>query len=531
MKRNQTLVHIFALGVGICSFFMFAGLALGQPCEQWAAKVVSVQGAVQARKAGETSWMQVQLDQTYCPGDIIRVLENSRAAFALSNDSVIRVDQNTTVTLTGIEKENSFIIDLIRGVAHFFSRFPRKLKVATPFVNAAVEGTEFYVRVEENRTFLSIFEGRVAAANTAGSLILTGGQSAVARAGQAPALRVVVRPRDAVQWALYYLPVLYLPPEDVPKEDMRDPKFLAYRASQFLAVGRVDEASADIERALILDPKYSDAFALQSIIAVVKNEKDKALTAAQKAVDTGPNSATARIAMSYAQQASFDLESARANVEEAVKLDPNNALAWARLAELWSSFGYLDKGLGAAKKAFALDPDLARTQMVLGFAYLTQVKTTESKAAFEKAIELDQADPLSRLGLGLAKIRDGDLKEGGREIEIAASLDPNNSLVRSYLGKTYFEEKRTELDGREYAIAKELDPNDPTPYFYDAIRKQTINRPVEALHDLQKAKEINKNRAVYRSKLLLDSDEAARSAALARIYSNLGFQKRALVEG
>jgi tetratricopeptide (TPR) repeat protein len=169
--------------------------------------------------------------------------------------------------------------------------------------------------------------------------------------------------------------------------------------------------------------------------------------------------------------------------------------------------------------------------MVLGFAYLMQVNTTASRAAFEKAIELDQADPLSRLGLGLAKIREGDLQKGGREIEIAASLDPNNSIVRSYLGKTYFEEKRTGLDEREYAIAKELDPNDPTPWFYNAITKQTTNRPVEALHDLQKAIELNNNRAVYRSRLLLDSDEAARSAALARIYSNLGFQQRALVEG
>jgi outer membrane receptor protein involved in Fe transport len=51
------------------------------------------------------------------------------------------------------------------------------------------------------------------------------------------------------------------------------------------------------------------------------------------------------------------------------------------------------------------------------------------------------------------------------------------------------------------------------------------------LHDLQKAIELNDNRAVYRSKLLLDSDQAARSASLARIYGDLGFQQLALVEG
>ena len=35
---------------------------------------------------------------------------------------------------------------------------------------------------------------------------------------------------------------------------------------------------------------------------------------------------------------------------------------------------------------------------------------------------------------------------------------------------------------------------------------------------------LNDNRAVYRSRLLLDEDLAARSASLARIYSDLGFQ-------
>src|SRR5262245_51479657 len=48
---------------------------------------------------------------------------------------------------------------------------------------------------------------------------------------------------------------------------------------------------------------------------------------------------------------------------------------------------------------------------------------------------------------------------------------------------------------------------------------------------MQRAIELNDNRGVYRSRLLLDADLAARSAALARVYSDLGFQQLALVEG
>ena len=517
--------------LSLAAILFFPHAAHSATCEQWTAKAVSVEGTVEVQRAGTTLWQVVKRDDTFCPGDTIRVEDKSRAALALENQPLLRLDQNTTITLGGVKAKRGAVVELARGALHFFSRIARNLEVVTGFVNAGVEGTEGLIRVEKDRTLITIYDGQVLASNAAGSLTMTGGQSAVAEAGKAPVERTVVRPRDAVHWALYYPPVMLFAPGAVPKEDPGDPRYRAYRAAQLLAVGRVDEAGVDIQQALRLDPAYSDAHALQAVIFVVQNERDKALVAAQKAVDTGPRSATARIAMSYAQQATFDLEGARASIEEAVELDPENALAWARLAELQSSFGRLNKALDAAKQAVDLEPNLARTQMVLGFAYLTQVKTTDSRAAFESAIALDQADPLARLGLGLAKIRDGDLDAGGREIEIAASHDPNNALIRSYLGKTYFEKKLTGLDEREYAIAKELDPNDPTPWFYDAIAKQTTNRPVEALHNFQKARDLNDNRAVYRSRLLLDSDEAARSAATARIYSDLGFQQRALVEG
>ena len=564
MKRIRVCLVVAALVAAIVVPGFVTCAVAAEPCEDWVAKVVSVQGSVRALRTGQMRWLPVALDDTYCAGDVIWVQEQSRAAVVLRNDAILRLDQNTSITFTPVEEEQSFWIKLIKGAAHFFSRSPRSLRVATPFVNGAGEGTEFFVRVGPDEAFITVFEGRVAVINEAGGLLLKSGESALARADQPPVPQVVVRPRDAVQWALYYPPVVdyrsdvfsggaedgweemvrrslefywkgdlaraFASLEGAP-EDIRDPRFFTYRAALFLSVGRVEEANREIERALKLYPSYSQALALQAIIAVAQNRKETALELAKKAVDLGPQSAVARVALSYAQQASFDLDGALASLQEAVKLGPQNALAWARLAELWLSFGYLDRAFEAARTAVSLNPDLARTQSVLGFVHLTQIEIGESKKVFHQAIALDQGDPLPRLGLGLAKIRDGDLHEGRGEIEIAASLDPSNSLIRSYLGKAYFDEKRTGLDGTQYAIAKELDPLDPTPHFYDAILKETTNRPVEALQDLQKSIELNDNRAVYRSRLLLDQDLAARSAGLGMIFRNLGFGQLALVEG
>ena len=527
------------------------------------ARIASVQGTVEAQRDGETAWAPVKLNELYSEGDHIRVLKRSRADLVLLDRSVLRLNENSAITIQPVRGKSTGVVDLLRGAVHIFSRGPDSLAVNTPFTVAGVRGTEFLVEVEAERALVTTFEGVVVASNAAGSVTVVGGQSAVAERGKAPVLRVVARPRDAVQWTLYYPPVLHFRQDEFPDgpgwegkvrrsldaygrgdlarsfEDIadvvpaavRDQRFFTYRAHLLLAVGRADDARADVERALALSANDPDALALQTVAAVVQNDPERALEIASRAVEAAPTSATARVALSYARQAAFDVSGARDSVVTATQLDPRNALAWARLAELHSSHGDLAEARAAAQRAVALAPELARTQTVLGYAHLMQIDVPAALATFEKAIELDSADPLSRLGLGLAKIRSGDLAGGSRDLETAASLDPGNPIVRSYLGKAYHEEKRSPLDEREYASASEVDPRDPTPWFYAAIGKQTTNRPVEALRDLERAIELNDGRAVYRSRLLLDADLAARSASLGRIYSDLGFQQLALVEG
>jgi tetratricopeptide (TPR) repeat protein len=511
----------FLAGVSLLWALPAVGLGEAGRCDPWAARIISVQGQVEARSSGTTDWHAVRLNDTYCPGDTIRVRRNGRAGLILANETLLRLDQQSAIILAAVEPDGFSLLEILEGIAHFISRVPRSLRVNTPFVNAAIEGTEFVVAVEEEAARITVFEGTVLARNPVGEMRLGANETVVAERDAAPEKRLVVNPRDAVQWALYYPPVL--DPERTVGPQLQE-------ASMLLERGRVESARAALGQVLEREPGNGDARALLAVIAVVQNRKDEALRLAEEAVRDTPQSAAPRIALSYARQARFDLEPALAAARQAVDIEPGNALAWARLAELQLSLGRLDDALASAQEATRLRPDLARTQSILGYAHLTRIRIGEAMAAFERAIELDQADPLPRLGLGLARIRRGRLAEGRRDIEIAASLDPDNAIIRSYLGKAYYEEKRAPLDAAQFAMAKELDPLDPTPHFYDAIRKQTENRPVEALEDIHRSIELNDNRAVYRSSLQLDQDEAARGVSLAGIYADLRFGQRALLE-
>jgi tetratricopeptide (TPR) repeat protein len=533
-------------------------------CANPAATVVSVQGSVELRRSLQSQWMVARLGDVLCPTDAIRVGARSRAALRLKSDALLRLDQDTTLTFVDGKDPATSWVDVVRGVVHFISRFPRGLKVLTPFVNGTVEGTEFWVEVAADRTLLGVFEGRVVAENTAGTVQLRSGDAAVARAGQAPTAVAIVRPRDHVAWALYYPSILdYRPEQFLDRPDQTwpamvrrsiaayragdiagafaaleprpaavdDARFFTYRAVLLLSVGRVDEAQADIAQALSLRAADAEALGLRSMIAVVQNRPDEALREAERAVAADPRSAAARLALSYAHQARADLDAALSDLRQAVAIDPASALTWARLAEVLLATGRVGEARRAADRAVDLGTSLSRPHTVRGFVLLTQTRIGDARQSFERAIVLDQADPLPRLGLGLARIRQGALEDGRREIEVAASLDPANALVRSYLGKSYYEERRDDAAAEEFRTAKRLDPSDPTPWFYDALRKQSVNQPVEALRDLETAIALNDNRAVYRSRLLLDEDLAARSASLARIYDDLGFQQLALAEG
>ena len=537
--------------------------AMAEECPTRAGGFAALEGAVEVAHADQTVWLKATLATQLCEGDSVRVGANSRAALHLVNDAVLRLDQNTTLRLVdiGAGAEQRSLLDLVFGAFKSFSRAPRTMTVNTPYVNGMIEGTEFAMRVAAADTQVQVFEGKVRTANEAGEILLTRGQSASAQAGVAPQLDTRVVQNDAVQWTLYYPPLLAsiggargpaasgnltqdaamasVAAGDVQSalatlaqipafERSADLELL--NASLLLNVGQVDAARAAIDAVLAADPHAALALALRATIAVVQNQRVQALADAQAAV-AADASAAARIALSYAQQSNFQLDAARDTLLAAASAHPDDALVQARLAELWLMHGAHDKALAAAAQAEALAPNLAKAQLVLGFVELSANRAGAAATRFQNAIARSSADPLAHFGLGLALIKRGQLANGRQEIEAAVALDGSNALLRPYLGKAYYEEKRSPLDAQQYGIASELDPADPTPYFYEAIRAQTDNQPVAALHSLQQAIALNDNRAVYRSRQLLDADLAARGASVARIYSDLGFERRALVEG
>jgi hypothetical protein len=147
-KNEEPLKKYYAFGLlicltSMCSFFLSeSAWSAAAPCDPWIAKMESVQGQVEFLRSGQTQWQRARLNDTYCTGDRIQVGPNSRADVYLINQSIIRLDQNSTITLGGLKEERASLLQLLSGTLYFFSRLPRNLEILTAFVNAGVEGTE-----------------------------------------------------------------------------------------------------------------------------------------------------------------------------------------------------------------------------------------------------------------------------------------------------------------------------------------------------------------------------------------------------
>ncbi len=505
-------------------------------------QIVALEG--RAMQLRGTQQNELQTNTPLCSGDRIQVSETGRVALRIFGDnSMVRLGPRSLFTLPTETTGHKF--SLLDGILNLFTRTPQQLRINTPFLNAAVDGTEFAVAVGPQQTQLWVTEGRVTVTQGSQQQRLNVGESAVGRADGVTVLQV--SSREAVQWAIHYPPTFdfeaatfQTPALQAALTAYRQNDFVAtlaaleaqqtvaarqLRATVWLRGGRIAEAENEL-RGL---PQDGGAWAMRAVIALVQGNNPQPLL--EQALALAPDDLAVRVAQSYVAQAQGAIATAVEQMTQAVRRDPQSGLAWARLSELQLMNGQRRAAVESANKAVQLAPDLARSHLAQGFVRLARLELHEAEQAFRAALTQDSGEPLAFLGLGLLEIRRGRLVQGREHLETATALDPQQSLLRSYLGKAYFDERRYGLAREQYALAKEQDDDDPTPWFYQSLLELLENQPVTALKMAQEAQRRNNRRGVYRSRLLLDQDSAARAAQIGRIYEELGFSELMLMQG
>jgi Tfp pilus assembly protein PilF len=498
--------------------------------------LVMIQGSVEVAKAGTDKWVTGKLNQPLSPADRVRTGERSRAEIFLANGMTIQKGE-----FSEIEIPPSPGVTFRKGLFNVLNRERgRNSEFKLPGATAAVRGTDFLVRVDGERAELTVLDGEVLLSNAAGEVSLTNMERGVVENGGAPRKTAVVEAvNDLIQWSLYYPGVLNPDELDFSSDEKnslanslnayRSGDLLqavaefpwqtqpssdsdrAYRAALLLSVGQVEKAQGLLKT---IPGTSSSAQALGELIAAIKFEIWNRTSP--------PGSAAEWLAESYYLQSRYKLDEALNAARAATTNSPNFGFAWARLAELEFSFGHSTGAADALEKSLQLSPRNAQAISLKGFLLAARNKIPAAISQFDQAIAIDSALGNAWLGRGLCFIHQGRADDGLRELHVAASLEPQRSVLRSYLGKAFANAGDERHAEKELSLAKQFDPNDPTSWLYSALLNQERYRINDAVSDLERSQELNDNRRLFRSRLLLDQDRAVRGANLAAIYRDAG---------
>ncbi len=139
------------------------------------AVITYLSGQGQVKKRQGSSWMAAQPNMILYEGDQIKILSKSRAEIILDNQSVVRLAENSLLTIAKIEevpaaKRQATSLDLSLGrlwtkATKFFNPGSR-YEVRTPTAIAGVQGTTYQVIVAESReTKVKVYQGEVSVYN------------------------------------------------------------------------------------------------------------------------------------------------------------------------------------------------------------------------------------------------------------------------------------------------------------------------------------------------------------------------------
>src|SRR5437867_3660584 len=162
---------------GLPVFLLSAGGSLTQgqpgPTNESAVVILTLENNVEVLKAGANDWVRAQTNQVLQAQELLRTGLKSRATLRLANQSVLRVNQLTTLEIQPPSgPARPWILDLKKGAGYLFNRdAPAELEFRTPLASGAIRGTEFNLEVaDDGRTLVTMLDGQVELRNPLGQL-------------------------------------------------------------------------------------------------------------------------------------------------------------------------------------------------------------------------------------------------------------------------------------------------------------------------------------------------------------------------
>jgi Flp pilus assembly protein TadD len=260
----------------------------------------------------------------------------------------------------------------------------------------------------------------------------------------------------------------------------------------YTALKRSDEARAEYERAIAVDPKMPEAYLNLGILLLDKQEYAAAVAPLSKAVELLPAQSRPRSLLAVAQDRSGDQEGAARSFEGVLHLDPNDLTANHYLGDLELRRGKPAEAEMRFRHALEVRADAPEALQGLAQSLEAQNKP-EAANAYRKYLAVVPGDSAARARLTHLLVNDQeydaalaelDRADAGKppsldslrrraDIQIAQkkfadavvtlqqaiALTPRDAQLIGGLGRVYLQKRDFALAEKELKAALQIDPN------------------------------------------------------------------------
>ncbi len=284
-----------------------------------------------------------------------------------------------------------------------------------------------------------------------------------------------------------------------------NPKYVeAYieRAEIYGATANADRAIADASAAIDLSPTAVVAYDIRATAYLArgdtrqaaadydrqaqafefKGDFDRAFSAFDKAIALDANFAAAYVDRGALYVNRGDADRAIADLDKAVALDPNNANAYNNRAIAYDMVkGDVDRAIADYGRAIALDPNLATAHANRGIGYYIKGEMDEALADFDAAVKLEPKNFVLYVGSGLVHLYRGALADAQTDFKTATEVAPAYSYAVLW---RYIVERRSNMPSALPLAAKQLDlKNWPGPVVRLFLGETTPDETLAAADD------------------------------------------------
>lgn len=492
------------------------------------AEVISVQGQGQIRSASDTTWKSAQVRQKLYSGDSARTGDASRMAIMFSDQTQLRMSQNTQMRIgnIGSTQNQVTLIKLEAGRSWVQSKaIPDHLIMETPAAIASIRGTDWEMEVDKDgRSRLTVLHGRVEFSNDQGQVSVGSNEQAIAEKGKAPVKLLLLNPSERVQWVTSYPVDLRKYPEMMDsalvagderhkvlssvKELINEGKYhearlllreeaqslrldspIAFLLLADFAVYAGDLAAAETTllqaKTRFLEDTRLDAQLVR--VALYRDDITLANRLLRNALEKNPDAIELKLAEGEIARFAGQERQATSAYSAVTRLAPVDPRGWLGLGLIESEKENIKQARRLLDRVVELADEMPVVRGELGTLESRANNWTGAIQHFDRALTSQPDDYVSLTGLGLFQLKRGKTEEALDTLLRASLIEPKYARAVMYAAVAYYQLGRSGLALETLGRTYELDPFDPLPHQLAALIYTDLMEPGRAVRESREA--------------------------------------------